>query len=232
MNALPKETETPAAAPSEDVFDDVWREIAATEGAARFPDRIFWLNGAPGAGKGTHTPAILRHLKLETPPIVVSDLIKSPAAQKLIDAGLLVGDREVLTLLLAKLRDPQYANGVLVDGFPRTAAQVGFLRQFHTRLSRHNASQALPPPHFATLVLLVDEKESVARQMKRGREAKASGGEIRKTDLDPGLAACRYRVFAEQTLAPLQTLRDTFPYHLIEPYGTIEEVSARILAAL
>lgn len=40
------------------------------------------------------------------------------------EAGL-VGDSLVVELLLEKLLQPEYTNGVLVDGFPRTKVQVG-----------------------------------------------------------------------------------------------------------
>jgi adenylate kinase len=217
------------------IFDEIWHDITATAGpnGPRFPQKIFWLNGAPGAGKGTHTPAIQRHLAIHTEPVVTSDLLKTPEARKLIDAGLLVGDREVITLLLNKLQAPQFASDVIVDGFPRTAAQVEFLKAFYAKLTAHNAGLGLPAPEFSALVLFVDEAESVARQMKRGRETQATGGaEVRKTDLDPELARQRYRIFSTQTLDPLKTLQGLIPYHLIHSTGSIEEVSRRIVAEL
>jgi adenylate kinase len=213
----------------------VWRDIeaAAGPGGPLFPKKIFWLNGAPGAGKGTHTPSIQRHLGIAAEPVVISDLLKTPEARKRIDAGLLVGDFEVLTLLLTALQEPRLAAGAIVDGFPRTAAQTEFLRAFFNALSARNARAALPAPQFSILVLFVDEEESIARQMKRGRETQAAGsGEVRKTDLDPALARQRYQVFTTQTLNPLEALQGVFPWHLIHSKGTIAEVSARIVAEI
>jgi len=93
-----------------ELFAAVWGEIendAAAAGTALvFPKQIYWLNGAPGAGKGTHTGTLLRHLGFSTEPVVTSDLLKSPQARALIDAGKLVGDREVATLLLRRLLAP------------------------------------------------------------------------------------------------------------------------------
>jgi adenylate kinase len=227
------QTQTADANTRTPLFDEFWRDIEANAPTTglRFPRRIFWLNGAPGAGKGTHTPAILRHLAIPNQPIVTSDLLNTPEARKIIDAGLLVGDREVLALLLNKLQDPQLADGVVVDGFPRTAPQVESLRAFHSKLAAYNARHGLPAPEFSILVLYVDEAESVARQMKRGRETLAAGHKeaVRKTDLDPELARQRYRVFTAKTLDPLKTLQGTFPYHHIPSSGTIEEVSRRIV---
>jgi len=216
--------------------------------ASRFlalPRRVCWLNGAPGAGKGTHTPVIQRELGITAPPVVVSDLLKSPEARALIDAGKLVGDREVASLLLERLSSEDLAGGAIVDGFPRTAAQAGFLKHLHARLAEHraaalaagnagNTSVALPPlPEFRICVLLVDEDESVRRQLQRGREAAAAGQGVRKTDTDEALARERYRVFMEQTVEPLRALSaGGFPYHEINTFGEKPEVAGRIAGAL
>ena len=43
------------------IFQTVWHEIEQDVGVEnlRFPAEIFWLNGAPGAGKGTQTAFIM-----------------------------------------------------------------------------------------------------------------------------------------------------------------------------
>ena len=80
------------------IFDSVWASLEREFGRAKlsFPREIFWLNGAPGAGKGTNTQFILQYRDYGAEPIVVSDLLSSPEAKKRIDAGMLVGDREVV----------------------------------------------------------------------------------------------------------------------------------------
>lgn len=224
---------------AQSLLNAVWSEVE--EGCKpvppTFPREIFWLNGAPGAGKGTHTPTLMQHLGYGSPPIVISDLLKTPEARALIDAGQLVGDREVSTLLLRALRAPCHRDGVVVDGFPRTRTQAAFLRLLHGRLKlcyAKGTKRALPP-RFHILVLFVDEEESVRRQMQRGQEAlRAADGvrAVRSTDLDPGLARQRFRIFIEQTIEPLQALRGLFPYHIVNTTGTIEEVRQRIVAQL
>ncbi|MBA3850353.1 MAG: adenylate kinase, partial [Opitutus sp.] len=93
------------------------------------------------------------------------------------------------------------------------------------------------------VVLFVDEKESIARQLKRGRETKAHNDEVRATgrgvlweeratDFDEALAARRYRVFKEQTWEALLSLKDIFHYHLINAQGTFQEVEQNIAGEL
>jgi adenylate kinase len=233
------------------IFDSVWASLEREFGRAKlsFPREIFWLNGAPGAGKGTNTQFILQYRDYGAEPIVVSDLLSSPEAKKRIDAGMLVGDREVVELLFRKLLEPQFETGAVVDGFPRSIVQVECLKHLFSRLNelrqefRHSPEGVrFPKPHFHILVLFVDENESVRRQLKRGAEAvalsertKADGApapEIRKTDLSAEAARNRYRVFKERTYEPLQSLRDIFHYHFINAHGSLPEVQARIIKEL
>jgi adenylate kinase len=234
------------------IFNSVWNDLEKDFGADSlcFPKEIFWLNGAPGAGKGTHTRTAMRYRDFTEPPIVVSDLLKSPEARKRIDAGLLVGDREVTDLVFRALLKPNYQSGAVVDGFPRTKVQVECLKMLYTKLNELRAkhlgtllSRKFPKPHFHILVLFIEEEESVRRQIQRGeqaiahnREVEASGvgtkEEVRKTDLDPEAARHRYRIFKEQTYDALQSLRDVFYYHYINTNDTIEKVSRRIVNEL
>ncbi len=232
------------------IFDSVWSSLEREIGREKlaFPREIFWLNGAPGAGKGTNTAFILQYRDYAADPIVVSDLLSSPEARKRIDAGMLVGDREVVEILFRKLLSPEYVSGAIVDGFPRSMVQVECLKHLFTKLNdlrtefRGSTGVRFPKPHFHILVLFVDENESVRRQLKRGQEALAQnekaardGGplaEVRKTDLTADAARNRYRVFKERTYEPLQSLRDIFHYHFINAQGSLAEVQARIIKEL
>ncbi len=232
------------------IFDSVWSSLEREFGREKlaFPREIFWLNGAPGAGKGTNTAFILQYRDYAADPIVVSDLLSSPEAKKRIDAGMLVGDREVVEILFRKLLETAYVSGAIVDGFPRSMVQVECLKHLFAKLNdlrsefRGAAGVRFPKPHFHILVLFVDENESVRRQLKRGQEAIAQnekaardGGplaEVRKTDLTAEAARNRYRVFKERTYEPLQSLRDIFHYHFINAQGSLPEVQARIIKEL
>ena len=234
------------------IFNSVWRELEAKFGREqmRFPKEIILLGGAPGAGKGTNTNFIAKGRGLTCQPIVISSLLNSPEAKALKDAGNMVGDRDVVALLLKELLRPEFHDGVILDGFPRTNVQVECLKMlvdkmhalrrefYNTPLSIH-----FRQPTIHIMVLFVDEKESVARQLKRGREtrvlieaAERSGSgdvpEDRPTDHDESLARRRYRVFKEQTWDALQSLKEIFHYHFINAQGPVNEVEQNILHEL
>jgi adenylate kinase len=103
------------------IFNAVWADLVEKHGREhlRFPREFIWLGGAPGAGKGTNTPFIAKARGITAPPIVISNLLTSPQAVAIKNAGQLVGDREVISLLFEELLDPKYHDGVIVDGFPR-----------------------------------------------------------------------------------------------------------------
>src|SRR6266487_2334217 len=108
------------------IFESVWQDLQADVGREnlRFPKEIILLGGAPGAGKGTNTEFITRMRGLTCRPIVMSQLLDSEEAKALKDVGNMVGDREVVTLLLRELLRKEYQDGVILDGFPRTKVQV------------------------------------------------------------------------------------------------------------
>lgn len=230
------------------IFNAVWTKLVEDYGEAklRFPKEIFWLNGAPGAGKGTNTDFIMKYRNLTAPPLVVSSLLQSEEAEKMKDAGLLVGDREVVEIMLRQLLDPVYQTGAVVDGFPRTKVQVECVKLLYSKLIELRKkffgteySEYFKKPHFHIVVLFVDEKESVRRQIYRGQQAKAHNDEVeesgvgelfelRATDLDPQAAINRYRTFKEKTYGALKDLREIFFYHFINAHGSLETVRDRI----
>jgi adenylate kinase len=234
------------------IFDSIWQQLELELGREnlRFPKEIILLGGAPGAGKGTNTRFINESRGLTCAPIIVSTLLDSPEARALKNAGNMVGDREVVGLLLRRLLRPEYRDGVILDGFPRTKVQVECLKLlvgrmhalrsefYHTQLSIH-----FRQPTIHIMVLFVDEKQSIARQLKRGRETRQHNEEVartgigelledRPTDHDEELARRRYRVFKEQTWDALQSLKEIFHYHFVNAQGPIEEVERNILREL
>jgi len=234
------------------IFESAWLELEAEHKHSdlRFPKELLLLGGAPGAGKGTNTAFIAKARGLTCPPIVMSSLLDSPEARRIKDSGGMVGDREVVGILLRHLLRPEYRDGVILDGFPRTKVQVECLKLLVDRMHRLRREFYQSPlsihfrqPTIHIMVLFVDERESVARQLKRGREIRAYNDEvkrtgigepieIRPTDYDEALAQRRYRVFKEQTWAALQSLKEIFYYHFINAQGPIAEVEQNILQEL
>jgi adenylate kinase len=234
------------------IFNSVWNalEDELGEEALSFPREIFWLNGAPGAGKGTQTRFIMDYCGLTAKPIVVSDLLDSPQARRLKDAGMMVGDREVTSLLLHELLHPSNATGVVVDGYPRTKVQVECLKLFYQKLASlrikylgTDQEAHFHKPIFHIIVLYVDEAVSVNRQLQRGRmiqehnrqvESTGTGRlkELRKTDLNVDAARNRYRTFKEITYDSLTSLREIFHYHFINAQQTVGEVEQSIVEEL
>ncbi|HUJ45194.1 MAG TPA: nucleoside monophosphate kinase [Opitutaceae bacterium] len=234
------------------IFDSVWESLEVEFGLQnlRFPKEIILLGGAPGAGKGTNTPFILKTRGLTCPPIVVSALLDSPEARRIKDAGYMVGDREVVGILFRRLLQPEYRDGCILDGFPRTKVQVECLKLLVDRMEALWREFASTPfrihfrqPTIHIMVLFVDENTSVQRQLKRGGEVRVHNDEVRRTgmgelleeratDYDENLARRRYRVFKEQTWDALQSLRDIFHYHFVDAQGSIQEVEYNILTEL
>ena len=178
---------------------------------------------------------------------MVSSLLTSPQAVAIKNAGKMVGDREVIGLLFEELLSPQYHDGVIIDGFPRTTVQAECLKMFyHRTLELHGEYRSSPlaryfrKPMFRIALLFVSEEVSVERQLKRGREIQqhnchvlATGDgqllEDRMTDVEPDLCRNRYKMFKETTFEALRSLRQLFHFHFIDAEGPLAEVQQNIL---
>jgi adenylate kinase len=92
------------------------------------------LLGPPGAGKGTQAREISKALQI--PAISTGDMLRQAVKQKtsmglqaqdIMDAGGLVPDGLVCGMVAERLRQPDCARGFILDGFPRTLDQAGFI---------------------------------------------------------------------------------------------------------
>ena len=234
------------------IFSAVWEELEAEYGREnlRFPKEFILLGGAPGSGKGTNTEFIMQARGLTCPPIVISSLLNSPEAKRIKNAGSMVGDREVVSILLQELLREEYRDGCILDGFPRTKVQVACLKLLVSKMHALRADFHNTPigihfrqPTVHIMVLFVDERTSVERQLRRGLDIKRHNEEVvrtglgelqeeRPTDYDQALAQRRYRVFKEQTWEALQSLKEKFHYHFVNAQGSITEVEQNILREL
>ncbi|MBM3779426.1 MAG: adenylate kinase, partial [Acidimicrobiia bacterium] len=87
--------------------------------------------GPPGAGKGTQADRLAAERRL--PKISTGDILREAIrnrtplgrrAKAMMDAGALVDDETVIGIVRDRLSQPDAADGVLLDGFPRTVAQA------------------------------------------------------------------------------------------------------------
>lgn len=230
------------------IFRTAWEDLVNEFGVEhlRFPKELILLGGAPGSGKGTQTRYISDLRGLTCDPIVVSSLLTSPQAEKIKNHGGMVGDREVVDILFRELLKPEYRDGVILDGFPRTTVQVECLKllthQMNELWRKHHTTplaKQFRKPTIHVVILFVEEAVSVERQIQRGKdilrhnEEVLSSGigelmEVRATDLEEETARRRYQVFKEQTWQALTSLKEKFFYHFINAQGSIPEVEENI----
>ena len=92
------------------------------------------LLGPPGAGKGTQSKRIMERYRI--PQISTGDLLRfnvvqgtelGRIAKAVMDRGELVSDDLVCEMVRQRLKQPDCKRGYVLDGFPRTEAQAGWL---------------------------------------------------------------------------------------------------------
>jgi adenylate kinase len=102
-------------------------------GHVTIPGPILLL-GAPGVGKGTQAKELVKLWGI--PQISTGDLLRANVskgtelgkiAQELMDRGELVPDTLVNEMVAVRLAEPDTARGYILDGFPRTLNQAGWV---------------------------------------------------------------------------------------------------------
>jgi len=92
------------------------------------------LLGPPGAGKGTQAKRIMEHYGI--PQVSTGDLLRENVtrgtelgltAKAVMARGELVSDDLVCNMVRLRLMEPDSKRGYILDGFPRTAPQAGWL---------------------------------------------------------------------------------------------------------
>ena len=173
--------------------------------------------GPPGAGKGTQAGKVAARLGI--PHISTGEMFRDHVARgtslgekvsAIMAAGDYVPDEVTVAMLADRIAQPDASGGFILDGFPRTAAQVESL----DRLIGEDGLDKV-------IVFAVDEQELIDRMLSRGR-ADDSEDTIRN----------RFEVYHEQT-QPLLDIYDTRRLIVIvDGSGEIDEVTDRILSLL
>lgn len=186
------------------------------------PTRLL-LIGPPGAGKGTQ--ASLLSARYGIPAISTGDIFRENVknntelgvqAKAFMDAGNNVPDSLTNDLVRDRLSHPDCVSGFLLDGYPRTVAQVealdGFLSDSGHRLD-------------AVVELVADVDVVVARLSKRAQEQGRS-------DDDESVVRHRLAVYAEQTAPLIEVYGQRGLLVSVDGIGAIEEVTNRITTGL
>jgi adenylate kinase len=184
--------------------------------------RVLFM-GPPGAGKGTQAALVAKHF--DVPQVSTGDIFRSNVtkgtelglvAKRYMDAGEYVPDEVTNDMVRVRLGEDDARRGFLLDGYPRTVAQVAKLDEILEELGTSLDG---------VIVLQVDREELIARLLERAR----TGG---RTDDTEQVIRHRQEVYAEQT-APLLTLySDRGLVVDVDGHGTVDEVSERIWDAL
>jgi adenylate kinase len=179
--------------------------------------------GPPGAGKGTQARYVADHFAI--PAISTGDIFRANVsqgtalgkkAQEYMDSGEYVPDEITNLMVRARIDEPDAAPGFLLDGYPRTLAQVEEL----DGMIKHTG-HALD----AVVVLTVDPDELVARLVQR---AEVEG----RADDTEDVILRRQELYLEQTAPLIDVYRKRGLVCEVDGLGEVEEVTARIIEGL
>jgi adenylate kinase len=179
--------------------------------------------GPPGAGKGTQATVVAGRFGI--PAISTGDIFRANVsegtplgleAKRYMDAGEYVPDSVTNEMVRNRIAEPDAEPGFLLDGYPRTLAQV---EELDGMLA--DAGRSLD----VVVVLTVDADELVQRLLKR---AETSG----RSDDTEDVIRHRQDVYTEQTAPLIDVYRDRGLLLEVDGLGEVDEVSARILSAL
>lgn len=212
------------------------------------------LLGPPGAGKGTQAGFVREAYGI--PQISTGDMLRSAvkagtplgiAAKKVMDSGALVSDDIMIDLVRERLKEPDCVNGYLFDGFPRTIPQADAMK---------NVSVAID------YVLEIGVPDAAIVERMSGRRVHPASGRtyhikynppkvagvddvtgeplIQREDDKEETVLKRLAVYHQQT-EPLVAYYskwsatgdpDAPKYRKVDGTGPVEEIRARVLAAL
>jgi adenylate kinase len=181
------------------------------------------MMGPPGAGKGTQAKFVAEHFKI--PAISTGDIFRANVsegtelgieAKRYMDAGDYVPDELTNKMVRNRIDEPDAEPGFLLDGYPRTLAQVEELDGM-IEFTGHALD--------AAVVLTVDPDEIVQRLVQR---AEVEG----RADDTEDVVRRRQEVYAEQTEPLIDVYRQRGILIEVDGMGEVGEVTRRIFDAL
>jgi adenylate kinase len=191
--------------------------------------RIVML-GAPGSGKGTQAKLLVEKYKL--PQISTGDMLREAVAEgtplgrqakAAMDAGQLVSDEIVLSIIQERVTRPDTRKGFILDGFPRNLQQAEALDQLLVALGR---------PLNLALLIAVDVDALIQRLV--GRRTCLSCGQMYNVFYSPPhiegrCDACggrlRHRADDnEETIGNRLRVFETYTHPVIEYYKNQEKL--------
>ncbi|HXH76895.1 adenylate kinase [Nocardioides sp.] len=181
------------------------------------------MMGPPGAGKGTQAKFIAEHFDI--PAVSTGDIFRANVSQgtalgvkakEYMDAGEYVPDEVTNEMVRNRIQEPDADKGFLLDGYPRTLAQVEELDSM-IKFTGHALD--------AVVVLTVDQDEVVERLLQR---AEIDG----RTDDTAEVIRRRQELYGEETAPLIEVYRDRGLLIEVDGLGEVEDVTQRIFDAL
>jgi adenylate kinase len=208
------------------------------------------LLGAPGAGKGTQAQFIMEHFGI--PQISTGDMLRAAVkegselgrqAKEIMASGQLVSDDIIIALVKERIAREDCRNGFLFDGFPRTIPQAEAMKLAGVKIDH---------------VLEIDVPDEVIIGRLTGRRVHPASGRVYHVEFNPPRVAGRDDVSGEELVHREDDREETVRqrlgvyhdqtaqligyyrgeqvngtrYHRIPGVGPVEEIRARVLAAL
>src|SRR3954454_6737149 len=207
--------------------------------------RKFVMMGVQGSGKGTQSELLCADLDMVH--ISVGDIFRwqvqhhtklGAQVRRTMNAGRLVSDDLVASVVRQRLDDHDWNFGFVIDGFPRNARQAEFFMETYDidavihlempddEVRRRVLSRRLCPNCGMDYNLIADRPEVEGRCDICGTEL------ITRADDTPEALAARLRDYHEQTKPVLELFRRKEPVCDIDARPPAEEVQATIRKVL
>ena len=186
--------------------------------------KYYVLFGPPGAGKGTQAGAMVERYNLchlSTGELLRSEIASGTPlglqAKTLIEGGNLVPDEVVEGMIESKFQSVKGVDGFLLDGFPRTLAQADALKDMLAKRGEK-----------VTACVSIMIPDALIHE----RIAHRAALEGRADDAREEVVNNRIQTYHAKTEPLIAYYKAAGLYKEIDGVGTIEEVRARIFAAM